>query len=123
MQNQLAIALGGAAGALCRYGVNVVCAGWLGAHPAWGTAAVNLVGSLALGLLAGAELGQHAVVNAAIAVGFLGAFTTFSTFSLETVRLAESGAAGLAAANAAASVVLGAGAVYAGIRLGHLMAP
>lgn len=123
MQNLLAIALGGAAGALCRYGVNVLCVRWLEAHPAWGTMAVNLAGSLLLGLMAGTQLGQNAFANAALAIGFMGALTTFSTFSLETVRLLQSGTVGLALLNVGASVTLGLGAIYAGLRLGRGIAP
>lgn len=123
MQNLWAIAAGGAAGALCRYGVNVLCVRGLGVHAAWGTLAINAVGSLLLGLVAGTPLGQNLLANAALAIGFLGALTTFSTFSLETVRLLQAGAAGQALANVAANLALGIAGAYAGVRLGRAAYP
>lgn len=83
------VALGGAGGALARYYVSVGMRQWLGEGWPWGTFIVNVVGCLVLGLLAG--MADRELVDpawrAAVMVGFLGAFTTFSTFSLEGVKL------------------------------------
>lgn len=82
----------------------------------WGTLTVNVVGSLVLGLLTGAAaagaVGSH--VQLLIGTGLCGALTTYSTFSYETLRLAENGAPGYAAANVAVSVTAGLGAAFAG---------
>lgn len=94
LKQWLAIGLGGAAGALARAALGL----WLnskenGAIP-WGTFAANIIGSLALGILLGLVLSQRMTsptVKALLATGFCGAFTTFSTFSVETVTLARSG--------------------------------
>jgi CrcB protein len=77
---------------------------------------VNLLGSFALGIAVGVALDGDAYRIAA--TGFVGAFTTFSTWTLETHRLGEDGRLGLGAVNLAASLVLGVGAAWAGHRLG-----
>lgn len=81
------IAAGGALGALSRYGVGRLLAPVSGAFP-WGTLAVNVVGCVLL-LVAGALLQGAAVLGPAATIGFVGAFTTFSTFQVETVTLAD----------------------------------
>nr|WP_202425586.1 fluoride efflux transporter CrcB [Streptomyces sp. HUCO-GS316] len=82
----------------------------------WGTFAVNVSGSLVLGLLTGAAAagaaGSH--LQLLIGTGLCGALTTYSTFSYETLRLAETGAGLYAAANIAGSVTAGLGAAFAG---------
>lgn len=85
----------------------------------WGTFAVNVVGSLILGTLAGAVLAGAASsqLQLLLGTGLCGALTTYSTFSYETLRLAETGARLFAAANVAASLVCGLGAVYLGSAL------
>lgn len=82
----------------------------------WGTFTVNVVGSFALGLLLGASVEGETLVRlvALIGTGFCGAFTTFSTFSYESVVLAEEGSSGIAAANVIASVAAGLAAAFAG---------
>ncbi|MDH6577074.1 fluoride efflux transporter CrcB [Kitasatospora sp. MAP5-34] len=82
----------------------------------WGTFAVNVAGSLVLGLLAGAVSAGVAGPDLQLLVGtgFCGALTTYSTFSYETLRLAGTGARFFAVANVAASVVAGLGAAYVG---------
>jgi len=110
MVRQLAaVAIGGAAGAVMRWlmasGVQKMAGG---AFP-WGTFAVNALGSFLLGFLfiwliersTASEL-----VRLAITVGFMGAFTTFSTYSLESVRLLQEGAFSLAFGNIAGQVVV-----------------
>jgi CrcB protein len=76
----------------------------------WGTLAVNLAGCLALGALAGAGTAVPSPVLALAGTGFCGALTTYSTFSYETVRLAEAKAYFYAAANVVVSVFAGVGA-------------
>ncbi|RLV08846.1 fluoride efflux transporter CrcB [Streptomyces griseocarneus] len=83
----------------------------------WGTFAVNVTGCLILGLLSGAALSQH--WQLLLGTGLCGALTTYSTFSYETLRLAEEGAALQAVANVAGSVVCGLGAAWAGVALGQ----
>lgn len=99
MKHILMIAAGGAMGAVCRYGVanavNALAKMRLGnEHFPYGTLAVNLIGSFLIGImyvLITERLALHPDWRNVIMVGFLGAFTTFSTFSLEAVRLLENG--------------------------------
>jgi fluoride exporter len=124
MPTLLAVAVAGAVGALARYGVD----GWVaqrapGAFP-WGTFVINVTGSLLLGLLFTLFSERVSVdpwVRTGLMVGLLGAYTTFSTFSLETYRLIESGAIGLACANAVGSLAAGLGAVYIGAVIGRAL--
>jgi CrcB protein len=83
----------------------------------FGTLAVNLSGSFALGVLAGAALSGDA--NRLAATGLLGSYTTFSTWMLESRRLAGGGQRGLAALNVAGSLVLGVGLVWLGRSIGR----
>jgi fluoride exporter len=87
----------------------------------WGTFMVNAAGSLLLGALAGAAyesgISTGSGVYALLGTGFCGALTTYSTFSYETLRLAERGWRFLAAANVAASLLVGLGAVFLGASL------
>jgi CrcB protein len=85
----------------------------------WGTLAVNLIGSLALGVVAGAGLGGD--LRFLVAGGVIGSFTTFSTWMLETHRLAQEGEGGLALVNLGLSAALGVGAIGLGWWLGSLM--
>lgn len=88
----LAIAIGGAAGAVSRFWLSSTISHWLGREFPWGTMTVNIIGSFFIGLLTVLLLERMDVTaewRMAILVGFLGAFTTFSTFSLETFYLLE----------------------------------
>jgi len=120
----LYVALGGAAGALARFLVG----GWVtnGAGPGFpgATFAINVAGSLLLGFLLRLLPGHaaEAELRALLAVGFCGAFTTFSTFGVETVELLRRSAYGAAAAYVAGSVVLSALAVVAGAWLAARLA-
>ncbi|MEX2275195.1 MAG: fluoride efflux transporter CrcB [Actinomycetota bacterium] len=118
------IAVAGAAGALARYGVGGLVGRYqAGAFP-WGTFLVNVAGSFVLGLLFAALTGRMTVsptTRDALTIGFVGAFTTFSTFSLETFTLLEEGAYGLAAINVLGSLTLGLIAVWGGITIGRAL--
>lgn len=119
MMNLLLVAVGGALGAVARYGVGLGAARWLGLGFPWGTLAVNVVGGFAMGWLAARVGPEQEALRLALGVGVLGGFTTFSAFSLETVRLMEH-QPGLAALYAAASVVLSVGACWLGLYLGRV---
>lgn len=119
MVNWLLVLLGGAVGAPLRYLTDRAVQARHDTVFPWGTFTVNVVGSMILGVLAGAVL-AGAVGNAVqllLGTGLCGALTTYSTFSYETLRLAEAGALFLAVANVAASVVAGLGAVFIGLTL------
>ena len=89
----------------------------------WGTFAVNVVGSLILGVIRGAVTkgGLPPQVDLAMGTGFCGALTTYSTFSYETLRLLEGDARFFAAANVVASIVAGLGAAFLGVAISHAM--
>lgn len=86
-------------------------------HFPWGTLAVNVAGSLVLGTLTGAVAAGAASsdLHLLLGTGLCGALTTYSTFSYETLRLAQSGARFHAAANVVASVTAGLGAAFVGV--------
>ena len=117
------VALGGAAGAVARYAV----AQWAGARWSWtfpwGTFAVNLTGSLAIGLVMTLLLARGAdpAYRLLLVTGFLGGYTTFSAFSFEVVSLLEARRWDAAALYVAASVVLGLMATLLGLGLGRLI--
>jgi CrcB protein len=114
----LAIAGGGALGALARFLVSNGVYRLLGRDFPWGTLSVNLLGSFAMGLLFVLLLERSLLApepRAAIMIGFLGSFTTFSTFSLETLTLVEQGEILPALANVVVSVVVCIAACWAGI--------
>ncbi|MEU6773143.1 fluoride efflux transporter CrcB [Streptomyces sp. NPDC046759] len=89
----------------------------------WGTFVVNVTGCLILGLLTGAAsagaAGPH--LQLLLGTGLCGALTTYSTFSYETLRLAEAGSGLYASVNIAASVVSGLAAAFAGVSLAHVL--
>ena len=122
MLQLMSIGLGGFAGAVARYLLD----GWVSDRTAgqfpFGTLTVNLIGSFLLGLLFAITVDRSvlpAELRAPLGVGFIGAFTTFSTLMLESWRLVEGGAAPLAALNLAGSVALGLMAVVAGLAIGR----
>lgn len=124
MKQVLAIAGGGAIGAVLRWYV----AGWVqrvsGSTFPWGTWSVNVLGSFALGFLFIYFLERSTASELwrlAITVGFLGAFTTFSTFSVETARLLEQGAFSLALANILIQVVVCVMLSWLGMQLARML--
>ncbi len=117
----IGIAIAGALGALARYALDGLVARRSPGVP-WGTFAVNVSGSFLLGFaftLLTERLAVAPWLRSALTIGFIGSYTTFSTLSLETYRLAEDGAWALAAANVAGSVAAGLLALYGGIVLGR----
>jgi len=119
----LAIGCGGFIGAVLRYWIS----GWVyslghGGFPT-GTLVVNVVGSFLLGLVVG--LAEHFVIHPNLqpflTIGLLGAFTTFSTFSFETMALLEGGSYSKALLNVGASVMLGLVAVLVGLVAGRAL--
>jgi CrcB protein len=118
MTQILWVALGGALGSLARYGVSVAAARWLGAGFPWGTLTVNVLGGLAIGVLAARVGPEQTTLRLALGVGVLGGFTTFSAFSLETVRLLQQ-QTGAGLMYVAASIVLSIAACSAGLWLGR----
>lgn len=119
MWTVLAIGAGGFVGALARYAVHVAMLRTFGPAYPLGTLTVNVTGSFALGLLFGLSE-MHAVapaVRLGLGVGVLGAFTTFSTFAIDTLALgARDGGAALALGNVALNVALSLGAAGVGIQ-------
>ena len=117
------IALGGAAGALSRYVVDDVVTRATGTSFPLGTLVINISGSFAVGVLF-ALVTERAVlpadIRAPVMIGFLGAYTTFSTFGSETYELTELGHWGLAVGNVALSAAAGVAAVALGQALGRL---
>lgn len=116
------VSLGAATGAVLRYVVDQLVTTRVGTRFPYGTLLVNVSGSFVLGLLVGAGLhqGLPSLALAAAGTGLCGGYTTFSTWGYETWRMAEEGRPGLAAANVAASVVLGLPAAGAGLALMQL---
>lgn len=120
--NLVAIAGGGAIGAMMRYGVANCVNSMFGRGFPYGTLAVNVLGSLVMGLLYVLMLERLAVGpewRAALQVGLLGAFTTFSSFSIETLLLIESGETFRAVLNIVLSVSFCLVAVWLGAIIGR----
>ena len=117
-----AFVLAAAIGAPLRYAVDTYVGDRVsGAFP-WGTFLINATGSFALGVLTGLAL-YHAfpkTPKVVLGTGFCGAYTTFSTFTFETVRLVEEGEAGEALRNAVGTALTCAGAAALGIALAAL---
>ena len=118
------VAIFGAAGAVSRYALD----GWItdltrGQFP-WGTFVVNLLGAFALGLLVAVtteRLLPHPSWRVALGIGYLGSFTTFSTYAYESVKLAEDGAIGLALLDSVGMLALGLLAAFTGLALGRTL--
>ena len=115
------LVLAGALGALLRYEVELAVRRRVGPGFPLGTLLINVSGSFVLGVLVGlaAHRGVSSSVVTVVGTGLLGAYTTFSTFSVDTVGLVEHRRPRAAAANLGASLVLGLGAAALGLVLGH----
>ncbi len=121
----LFIGIGGFFGAIARYLVDGWVAQRSGAAFPWGTLTVNLSGAFVLGLLFALSVERGVLpteIRAPVLIGFIGAYTTFSTLALESWRLIEDGNVVLGAANLAGSMVLGTVAVVAGLVAGRVLA-
>ncbi len=117
MKNLLFVAMGGAVGAMLRYGISSGIYTWFGRGFPYGTLAVNLLGSFAIGLLSILLIEKFNVpheVRLALVVGVLGALTTFSTFSWDTLDLMQQGMMQKAFLNVLLNVVICIGAAWAG---------
>jgi CrcB protein len=109
MNTILAVGFGGGIGALMRHFMNGAVANWLGPEFPWGIMFINILGSLIMGVLVGffglvAEIPQHWKIF--LTTGILGGFTTFSTFSLDSVMLIERGQYAQAALYIGGSVIV-----------------
>jgi CrcB protein len=112
----LVIGVVGGFGAILRFALDGTVAARLGREFPYGTLTVNLLGSLVLGVLVGAAVRGDAYDIAG--TGLVGAFTTFSTWALESHRLGEDGQLRLGALNFVVSLILGVAAAWAGRHLG-----
>lgn len=122
MNMTVAIAAGGALGALFRYWVSIGVHKFAGTDFPYGTLTVNVAGSLLMGalyVLFIERMDVDPLWRGALLVGLLGAFTTFSTFSMETLNLVENGEPLRALANVAASVILCIIACWIGVVAGR----
>jgi CrcB protein len=114
----LAVFIGGGIGAALRHGVNRAALAWLGPAFPWGTLIVNILGGLAMGLLAELFLvkgGGSQEWRLFLTTGILGGFTTFSAFSLDAALMWERGEHAVLAAYVLGSVVLSIAALFAGM--------
>ncbi len=122
MTQIIAIAAGGAAGALLRYWTSLSVHSLLGRGFPYGTLTVNVLGSLLMGALYALLVERLTLApewRGAILIGLLGAFTTFSTFSIETLNLVEQGAHLKALLNVLLSVTLCLAAAWLGVTTGR----
>lgn len=129
MQNAGLVFLGGGLGAVCRYLVTTQVGARFGTMFPWGTLSVNLLGSLLMGWILGLILlltertgsGLGEAARLLLTVGFLGGFTTFSSFSMETLTLLRGGSLFYALANIGMNVILGLLAAWLGLALSRLL--
>jgi CrcB protein len=120
MLNILLVAVGGAIGSVARYLTGMVAIRQFGPNFPWGTLTVNIVGSLAIGMLAELIARRFSAPREwqlFIVTGFLGGFTTFSSFSLDVTVMLDRGDMLLALAYIAASLLVSLFAVFAGLAL------
>ena len=122
--NFLLVMAGGAVGSVGRYGVGKLTLAWLGPDYPWGTLAVNLIGGFLMGLLAGilARTGGSEHTRLLLGVGVLGGFTTFSSFSLDTVLMIERGQWSVAITYALVSLIGSVLALFGGLYLVRALA-
>ena len=119
MTKLLLVFVGGGLGATARFLVTTIMAGKLGNFPL-GTLTANFFGSLLMGLVVGILAGRHESIRLFVAVGFLGGFTTFSSFSAETLALIQNGQIFSATVNVIVSVIAGLIACAVGFKIGGI---
>ncbi|MDO1583764.1 fluoride efflux transporter CrcB [Rhizobium oryzicola] len=122
MLNVLLVAFGGAVGSVCRYLTGVFMTRLYGPMFPWGTLTVNVLGSFAIGFLTelvARRLNASMEMRLLIVTGFLGGYTTFSSFSLDTVALMERGASAAAVSYVVVSLVVSLAATFGGLALGR----
>jgi fluoride exporter len=122
VRTTVGIGIAGALGAIARYGLEGVVSRRSGSAFPWGTFIVNVSGAFALGLVFTVLTERFMFapwVRSTLTIGFLGAYTTFSTLSLETLRLFEGGSYLLAFVNSVGSLAAGLLAVYGGVVVGR----
>lgn len=119
MTKLLLVFTGGGFGAVSRFLLTTALAGKLGNFPL-GTLAANFFGSFLMGLLVGVLAGRFESIRLFVAVGFLGGFTTFSSFSAETLALIQNGQIFAATANVIVSVAAGLLACALGFKIGGI---
>lgn len=122
MQAVILVAVGGAVGSVCRYWMTILAAQWLGEAFPWGTVGINVLGSFVIGAFAaltaiGGSFEGNMSLRLLVIVGICGGFTTFSSFSLQTVLLLRSGQSMAAFVNIGLSVLLCLLATVAGAAL------
>jgi len=121
----VAVAVGGALGAVSRYSFGLVALALIGNRFPWATLGVNVVGSFLIGLAAvliGDRIVDGELWRSLVIVGFLGAFTTFSAFSLDTLLLLQQGNYNTALAYMLGSVALCLGGTVSGMQLAKIFA-
>ncbi len=128
MSETLAVAVGGALGSVARYWIGTLSAAWLGEAFPYGTVFINVTGSFVIGLFAtlsgpGGALPAGVHWRLFVLIGLCGGYTTFSSFSLQTLVLARNGALLAACANIVASVALCLLGVTAGFMLAEQLGP
>lgn len=124
MSNILLVAVGGAIGSVARYLVGLWATRLAGPNFPWGTLTVNVVGAFAIGLLVemvARRFDASTEIRAFIVTGILGGFTTWSSFTLDTMVLFERGEIGLSALYLLASLLVSFAAIFAGLALGRAL--
>ena len=123
MQQLFFLAIAGALGTLSRYSLGGLMQHLTGTAFPYGTLLINILGCLAIGFIMQVALNTDLIpanLRVVITIGFLGAFTTFSTFSYETMKFIEDGALVAAMTNIAANVGLGLLGTFCGMFLGKI---
>lgn len=124
MQKYLLIAAGGALGSIARYWVGATVSGRVGARFPWGTFVVNITACAIIGFVV-TWLGHHVELSPEwrylIPIGFIGAYSTFSTYEWEMFTAMEAGELAMAALYAVTSLVLGLAAVWVGAKVASAM--
>ena len=115
MKQFVLVFIGGGVGSMLRYGISLIAVKWFKSHLAWGTISANIMASVLLAILIVFSSGEQPApswLKPLLLIGFCGGFSTFSTFSLETVTLVKAGHPFYALFNVLFSVVICGVAVY-----------